>query len=83
MRKTSPEVIGEVDRLLETAQAEFDFEARKALYFEAQALALADAPYWVTSYNRRVDFAFKWIEGVQTNPLTNMLYYPMRVLKKA
>jgi peptide/nickel transport system substrate-binding protein len=73
----------DVDSLLEKGRAEFDKEARVALYIQAQQLAMADAPYRTSNYGRRADFAFKWIEGVQTNPLTNMLYYPMKVLKQA
>ena len=73
----------EVDSLLEAARADFDKESRLAKYIEAQQLAMADAPYRTSNFNRRVEISFKWIEGVQTNPLTNMLYYPMRVLKKA
>jgi peptide/nickel transport system substrate-binding protein len=73
----------EVDSLLEAGRAEFDKEARVALYIQAQQLAMADAPYRTSNFSRRSEWAFKWIEGVQTNPLTNMLYYPMKVLKKA
>jgi ABC-type transport system substrate-binding protein len=72
----------EVDSLLEAARADFDRESRLAKYVQAQQLAMADAPYRTSNFNRRVEFAFKWIEGVQTNPLTNMLYYPMKVLKQ-
>ena len=73
----------EVDSVLEKGRSEFDKEARVALYIEAQKLAMADSPYRTSNFSRRADFAFKWIEGVQTNPLTNMLYYPMKVLKQA
>ena len=73
----------DVDSLLEAARADFDKESRLAKYIEAQQLAMADAPYRTSNFSRRVEFAFKWIEGVKTNPLTNMLYYPMKVLKRA
>ncbi len=73
----------EVDSLLESARAEFDKDKRVALYIQAQQKAMADAPYRPNGFNRRADFAFKWIDGVQVNPLTNMLYYPMKVLKQA
>ena len=73
----------DVDSLLEAARADFDKESRLAKYIEAQQLAMADAPYRTSNFSRRVEFAFKWIEGVKTNPLTNMLYYPMKVFKRA
>lgn len=73
----------EVDRLLESAQAEFDREARMVLYAQAQQIAMADAPYRTSNFNRRLDFAFRWIDGVNVNPLTNMAFQPMRVMKRA
>ena len=73
----------EVDGLLESARAEFDKEKRVALYIQAQQIAMKDAPYRMTGFSRRADLAFKWIDGVQVNPLTNMLYYTMKVLKQA
>ncbi len=71
----------EVTALLEKGRAEFDLEAAKPSYFEAQALATADAPYGITGWTRRLDFHFNWIEGVAANPLTNMLFYGMSVVE--
>lgn len=70
-----------VNGLLEKARAEVDFERRKSMYFEVQKLAMADAPYMPRSNNTSMEIAFKWISGVAANPLTNMLYYGMKVLK--
>jgi peptide/nickel transport system substrate-binding protein len=71
-----------VDSALEKARAEFDTEKRIASYKEAQALAMADAPYMPHNHNRRIDINLKWIDPAESNPLTNMLFYPMKVYKK-
>jgi ABC-type transport system substrate-binding protein len=73
----------DVDRLLETARAELDAEKRKKAYFEAQAKAMSDAPYMPMNMNRRVDINLKWIDPAEANPLTNVLFYPTKVYKKA
>jgi len=71
-----------VDSALEKAQAEFDAEKRRALYWEAQELAMADAPYMPHNHNKRIDINLKWIDPAESNPLTNMVFYPMKVYKK-
>jgi peptide/nickel transport system substrate-binding protein len=73
----NPRVTG----LLESARQEVDFERRKGMYGEVQKLAMEDLPYMIRSHGTSMEIAFKWLAGIESNPLGNMIYYNVKVLK--
>lgn len=55
----------EVNELLRAAMAEYDAEARTALYQQAHDLIMADAPWIVSAYSKVAWLQQPWIEGFE------------------
>jgi peptide/nickel transport system substrate-binding protein/oligopeptide transport system substrate-binding protein len=65
MRYQNPQV----DRLLEQAREESDYEHRVKLYREAERIVMADAP-WITQHNHNFEYLYQpYVRGVEISLL--------------
>jgi peptide/nickel transport system substrate-binding protein len=68
-------------RLLEQARAEPDFEKRKGLYAQVQKIALTDLPYLPTGSGAVFWPGYKWVTGVQINPLAQVGFHEVKIIE--
>jgi peptide/nickel transport system substrate-binding protein/oligopeptide transport system substrate-binding protein len=70
----------EVDRLLEQARSETDYEKRVELYREIEILVLEDAPLVAQHYNSN-NYVFQpWVKGIEMSHL-GATYLPLRKIE--
>ena len=65
----------EFDKLIEQAMEETDFQKRKELIQEADALIKEEAPVWFFNYNKAVAVHQPWVHGIVEAP-QDMVYQP-------
>ena len=70
----------EVDRLLEQARSETDYEKRVQLYRQIEALVIEDAPLVAQHYNSN-NYVFQpWVKGIEMSHL-GATYLPLRKIE--
>ncbi len=70
----------ELTQNLEAARAEGDPQRRKQRYADVQRIAMTDLPYLPTFQRFYVFPTYKWVDGVAINPMSQVMYYGMKIL---
>lgn len=70
----------ELTSKLEAARGELDLARRKQLYADVQRIALTDLPYMPNSVSAVYWPGYKWVTGVDINPLSQVNFYGVKIM---